>query len=143
MSSTWERRVLTPDWQSALDVARRINPNATGLSLDEVFSGTEATWSELNGSQPDVQVAEEMWSLIDRPSGLALVVTGASWKSMGPLPIMRLRFDDLVRRHGELFGDTFFSDDVLIVDVDGERLIAASHQGFCAVVGRRDVENHG
>jgi len=132
---SWKERVARPDWKSAEDLARLVNPLASGLDLKSLLAGVRVSWSRIELDRADEVVADELWAMVRRPSdGLVVVVSDASWRTAGPIVVTADHLPDLISQHAQMYGEPCFGGDVVIVALEPPRLIVVHHDGLVGEV---------
>lgn len=139
MANEWKRTVRSAVWRSAEDMFQKINPGCLGLLPDQVLQGLEPAdvlsypidlkIPEDSGNG-DLEIAEQVWSRVQRPSGgFVVVITDAMWQNGSPVVVSGARLDDLISEHGTIYNDAAFAGDVLLADLEASRIIVVSHEG--------------
>jgi hypothetical protein len=110
-------------------------PGASGFLLDQLDGIPADAWERFRLDDDDAVSGAALVERVGTRLGNDLfVVTDASWRpDVGPFVLQAWRLSALVREHGELVGEPFFNNDVVILSPDGGAVIAIHHAGMLAV----------
>ena len=130
MNSRFHRH---PNWDIALRRLQAVLPAGDDFLPDTIHRAhpVDGHRIDLEG-RTDAAIARDLWRLVPKPSGGELiVVTDASWgpDGCGPFFIDAAFLDGLISEHPERVGHVFFDGDVIILELDSNRLTVVHHEG--------------
>ncbi len=88
----------------------------------------------------DTEILDEC-GFADKSSGELYVITEISYKKeCGPFKIEGQKLKELVAEHLDLFGECFFSIDVLIVSFSKKEIFIFHHEGVYATLNMSEIQ---